>query len=232
MTRVAIIPARGGSKRIPRKNIKRFLGAPMLHWPIAAAKASHLFDRIVVSTDDPEIADCAHAAGVEALNRPDDLADDQTGIVPVIRHALWTLPGNIEKACLIYATAPFLLAQDLRAGHAALDKVSFTMSVTTFPFPIQRAVVKTPEDRLAMLYPEHELTRSQDLPETYHDAALYAWGTRDAWFSDTPMFGPETIPMEIPRHRVQDMDTPEDWKRAEYMAQALIAAGEISVPTV
>lgn len=230
MSRVAIIPARGGSKRIPHKNIRPFLGAPMLHWPIAAASATHLFDRIVVSTDDPEIADCAKAAGAEALMRPDGLADDFTGIVPVIRHALWTLPGEIESACLIYATAPFLLARDLRRGRDLLEGASFALSVTSFPFPIQRAVMATPENRLAMAYPEHAETRSQDLPEALHDAAMFAWGTRVAWFSDTPLFGPETAPVHIPRHRVQDLDTAEDWTRAEYMGRALIAAGEISAP--
>ena len=229
MSRVAIIPARGGSKRIPHKNIKPFLGAPMLHWPIAAARAAHLFDRIVVSTDDAEIADCAKAAGAEALMRPADLADDVTGVVPVIRHALGTI-AEAETACLIYATAPFLLDRDLRAGHAALAGAGFSLSVTSFPFPIQRAVMKTPENRLAMAYPEHAQTRSQDLPEAFHDAAMFAWGTRGAWFSDTPLFGPETAPVDIPRHRVQDLDTQEDWTRAEYMGRALIAAGEISAP--
>jgi len=229
MSRVAIIPARGGSKRIPHKNIKPFLGAPMLHWPIAAARAAHLFDRIVVSTDDMEIARCAKAAGAEALMRPADLADDVTGVVPVIRHALGAI-AEADTACLIYATAPFLLVRDLRAGREALAGAGFSLSVTSFPFPIQRAVMKTPENRLAMAYPEHAQTRSQDLPEAFHDAAMFAWGTRDAWFSDTPLFGPETAPVDIPRHRVQDLDTPEDWTRAEYMGRALIAAGEISAP--
>jgi pseudaminic acid cytidylyltransferase len=229
MSQVAIIPARGGSKRIPHKNIKPFLGAPMLHWPIAAARAAQVFDRIIVSADDAEIADCARAAGVEALLRPDDLADDFTGVVPVIRHALGTLP-DATCACLIYATAPFLLADDLRAGQAALKGASFALSVTTFPFPIQRAVMKTPDGRLIMAQPEHAQTRSQDLPEALHDAAMFAFGTRAAWFSEVPLFGRQTAPVEIPRHRVQDLDTPEDWIRAEYMGQALIAAGEISPP--
>ena len=230
MSQVAIIPARGGSKRIPHKNIKPFLGAPMLHWPIAAARAAQLFDRIIVSTDDAEIADCARAAGAEALMRPADLADDFTGVVPVIRHALGALPDQIDAACLIYATAPFLLADDLLAGRAALNGAGFALSVTTFPFPIQRAVMKTPDNRLVMVTPEHRQTRSQDLPEALHDAAMFAWGDRAAWLSDIPLFGPQTAPVEIPRHRVQDLDTPEDWTRAEYMGQALIGAGEISPP--
>ena len=230
MSTVAIIPARGGSKRIPHKNIKPFLGVPMLHWPIAAARAAQVFDRIVVSTDDAEIADCARAAGADALIRPDDLADDFTGVVPVIRHAIEALPGPVDAACLIYATAPFLQPGDLRRGLEALAGAGFALSVTSFPFPIQRAVGVTPENRLQMFYPEHGQTRSQDLPEAFHDAALFAWGTREAWASDTPLFGPETAPVHIPRHRVQDVDTAEDWTRAEYMGRALIAAGEISAP--
>ncbi len=230
MSRIAIIPARGGSKRIPRKNIKPFLGVPMLHWPIRAAQDSGLFDRIIVSTDDAEIADVAQATGAEALMRPADLSDDRTGVVPVVQHALRAAGEAVGEACLIYATAPFLRAEDLATGWRALEGASFSLSVTTFPFPIQRAVLKTPEGRLAMFQPEHAQTRSQDLPEAFHDAALFAWGTRAAWLSDIPLYGRETAPVEIPRHLVQDVDTPEDWTRAEYMARALIAAGEITAP--
>lgn len=229
-TRIAIIPARGGSKRIPRKNIKPFLGVPMLHWPLRAAQASGLFDRIVVSTDDRAIADSARDAGAEALMRPADLSDDHTGVVPVLRHALRAAGQGVDEACLIYATAPFLRAEDLRRGHDALDGACFTLSVTSFPFPIQRALLRGPQGRVAMFQPEHEQTRSQDLPEAFHDAALFAWGTRAAWLSDRALYGPDTAMVDIPRHLVQDVDTPEDWTRAEYMARALIDAGEISAP--
>ena len=230
MTRIAILPARGGSKRIPRKNVKPFLGTPMLHWPIAAARASGLFDRIIVSTDDDTIAEVARAAGAEALARPAELSDDRTGVVPVVRHALETAGRDADSACLIYATAPFLRAQDLARGLEALTGAAFSLSVTTFPFPIQRALLQTPEGRVAMSYPEHAQTRSQDLPEAFHDAALFAWGTRDAWLSDAALYGPDTAMVDIPRHLVQDVDTPEDWTRAEYMARALIDAGEITAP--
>ena len=230
MTRVAIIPARGGSKRIPRKNVKPFLGIPMLHWPIAAARAAGLFDRILVSTDDPGIAETARAAGAEALIRPARLADDRTGVVPVVQHALAEGAPGADEACLIYATAPFLRAVDLGLGHESLQGARFALSVTSFPFPIQRALRRTPEGRVAMFQPEHAQTRSQDLPEAFHDAALFAWGTRAAWLSDTPLYGPGTAMVDIPRHLVQDVDTPEDWTRAEYMARALIDAGEIVAP--
>jgi len=230
MTRIAIIPARGGSKRIPRKNVKPFLGTPMLHWPVAAAQASGLFDRIIVSTDDEGIADAARTAGAEALARPAALSDDRTGVVPVVRHALKTAGQGADSACLIYATAPFLRAKDIARGFEALGGADFSLSVTTFPFPIQRALLRTPEGRVAMFHPEHAQTRSQDLPEAFHDAALFAWGTRDAWLSDVALYGPGTAMVDIPRHLVQDVDTPEDWTRAEYMARALIDAGEITAP--
>lgn len=230
MTRIAIIPARGGSKRIPRKNVKPFLGTPMLHWPIAAAKASGLFDRILVSTDDEGIVDAARAAGAEALTRPADLSDDRTGVVPVLRHALETAGRDADSACLIYATAPFLRAGHIARGLDALDGAAFSLSVTTFPFPVQRALLRTPLGRVAMFQPEHAQTRSQDLPEAFHDAALFAWGTREAWLSGLPLYGPDTAMVDIPRHLVQDVDTPEDWTRAEYMARALIDAGEITAP--
>ncbi len=230
MNRIAIIPARGGSKRIPRKNVKPFLGTPMLAWPIAAAKASGIFDKIVVSTDDADIADAAQAAGAEALMRPKALADDLTGVVPVVRHAIEAKGREADAACLIYATAPFLRAVDLQRGFEGLQKASFSLSVTSFPFPIQRALLEDDAGRIAMFQPEHAQTRSQDLPEAFHDAALFAWGTRAAWLSQTPLYGSETVPVVIPRHLVQDVDTPEDWTRAEYMARALIEAGEISAP--
>lgn len=230
MTRIAIIPARGGSKRIPKKNLKPFLSTPMLHWPIVAAQASGLFNRIVVSTDDDDIANAALAAGAEALARPANLSDDRIGVVPVVRHALETAGQEAESACLIYATAPFLRAVDLQRGFDALHNASFSLSVTTFPFPIQRALLRTHAGRVAMFQPEHAQTRSQDLPEAFHDAALFAWGTRAAWLSDLVLYGPETAMVNIPRHLVQDVDTPEDWIRAEYMARALIAAGEIAAP--
>ncbi|MFO7920158.1 MAG: pseudaminic acid cytidylyltransferase [Nioella sp.] len=230
MTRIAILPARGGSKRIPRKNVKPFLGIPMLHWPIAAARASGLFDRILVSTDDAGIADTARAAGAEALIRPAHLADDRTGVVPVVQHALAEAAPDADEACLVYATAPFLRPVDLARGHEALQGAGFALSVTSFPFPVQRALRRTAEGRVAMFQPEHAQTRSQDLPEALHDAALFAWGTRAAWLSDRPLYGPDTAMVDIPRHLVQDVDTPEDWTRAEYMARALIDAGEIAAP--
>ena len=225
--RVAIIPARGGSKRIPRKNIKEFCGKPMIAWSIKAAKASNCFDKIIVSTDDQEIADVAQEWGAEVpFIRPEELSDDHTGTVPVIRHAIQWLEkceDKVSYACCIYATAPFLVARDLQVGWEAINggDCDYAFSVTTFPFPIQRAITVTKHGRVAMVRPEHSLTRSQDLTETWHDAGQFYWGTSEAWCEGRPIFGEGAIPIKLPRHRVQDIDTLEDWIRAEWLFRAL-----------
>jgi N-acylneuraminate cytidylyltransferase len=225
--RLAVIPARGGSKRIPRKNIRPFHGRPMLAWPIAAASASGLFDRIVVSTDDPEIAEAARACGAETpFLRPAELADDHGGVAPVVRHAIEELGSSsaVDLACLIYPTAPTLRPEFLREGFEALtarpDK-AYALSVTSFPAPIQRGLRITPEGALAALHPEHRQTRSQDLEPAYHDAAQFCWGRTEAWLGGAPIFSEASLPVVLPRWLVQDVDTPEDWRRAELMFAAL-----------
>lgn len=226
---VAIIPARGGSKRIPRKNVKDFCNKPMIAWSIEAAKASGCFDQILVSTDDPEIADTARARGATVpFMRPAELSDDYAGTVPVIRHAVEWLDQHgdpVEYACCIYATAPFIFAEDLRAGLALIRQAncSYAFSVTSYAFPIQRAVRITGQGRVAMFQPEHFNTRSQDLEEAWHDAGQFYWGTAQAWKEEQPLFGERSAPVKLPRHRVQDIDTPEDWVRAEWLFKALQA---------
>ena len=226
---VAVIPARGGSKRIPGKNIRPFCGKPMIAWSIEAAKASGCFDRIVVSTDDPEIAETAKAWGAEVpFTRPVALSDDYTGTLPVIRHAVEWLHQHgdpVEYACCIYATAPFVSAEDLRTGLALIRQAncSYAFSVTSYAFPIQRAVRITGQGRVAMFQPEHFGTRSQDLEEAWHDAGQFYWGTAQAWQEEQPLCGERSTPVKLPRHRVQDIDTPEDWARAEWMFKALQA---------
>lgn len=226
---VAIIPARGGSKRIPRKNVKDFCSKPMIAWSIEAAKASGCFDQIIVSTDDPEIADTARAWGATVpFIRPAELSDDYTGTLPVIRHAVEWLGQHedpVEYACCIYATAPFVSAEDLRTGLALIRQAncSYAFSVTSYAFPIQRAVRITGQGRLAMFQPEHFGTRSQDLEEAWHDAGQFYWGTVQAWQEEQPLFSERSAPVKLPRHRVQDIDTPEDWARAEWLFKALQA---------
>lgn len=226
--RLAIIPARGGSKRIPRKNVRPFCGKPMIAWSIAAAMESECFDSIVVSTDDPEIAEIARAHGADVpFLRPAELADDKTATVPVIAHAIQrhlTEGKVVTEACCIYATAAFVTAADLRLGYETLKSSgrSYAISVTSFPSPIQRALRLTPDNCLEMFQPEHMATRSQDLEDAYHDAAQFYWGHAEAFLSQQPLFSTgKAAPVLLPRHRVQDVDTPEDWERAELLFKLL-----------
>lgn len=224
--KIAIIPARGGSKRIPRKNIKEFCGKPMIVWSIEAAQQSGCFNRIVVSTDDAEIADVARKYGAEVpFLRPAELSDDHIGTVPVIRHAVeWFINAGQQPkhACCIYATAPFILPADIRRGLEILLATGsdYSFSVTSYPFPIQRAVRITPQNRVEMFSPQLFNTRSQDLEEAFHDAGQFYWGRASAWLAEKKIFSPDASPVLLPRHQVQDIDTMEDWQRAELMFQA------------
>lgn len=225
--RLAIIPARGGSKRIPRKNIKDFCGKPMIAWPIAVAQQSACFDRIIVSTDDPEIAQVAKAQGAEVpFVRPPELSDDHVGTIPVIAHAIAWQNANgpqVKEACCIYATAPFLQVQDLQRGLQVLlrRRVDYAFSVASYAFPIQRAIRITPQQRIEMFQPEQFGTRSQDLEEAWHDAGQFYWGKASAWLAMQPVFNSGSAPITIPRYRVQDIDTLEDWLRAEWLFRAM-----------
>lgn len=225
--RLAVIPARGGSKRIPRKNIKIFGGLPMMAWSIRAALQSRCFDRIIVSTDDAEIAQVAQAHGVEVpFVRPSELSDDHTGTIPVIAHATqWQNEHGTPatQVCCIYATAPFVRAQDLQRGLALLESsgAEYALSVTRYPFPIQRAIRITPCQRIEMFQPDQLNTRSQDLEEAWHDAGQFYWGQAAAWMEKKPIFTSQATPVCLPRHHVQDIDTQEDWIQAEWMFKAM-----------
>lgn len=225
--RLAVIPARGGSKRIPRKNIKPFGGLPMIAWSIRAAQLSQCFDRIIVSTDDTEIAQVAQANGAEVpFVRPPELSDDHTGTIPVIAHAIDWQNQNGDQAqevCCIYATAPFMQAADLKRGLSTLQSTGadYAFSVTTYPFPIQRAIRITTDMRVEMFSQPHFNTRSQDLEEAWHDAGQFYWGTAKAWLTGKPIFSRDAVPVPLPRYRVQDIDTPEDWKQAELIFNSL-----------
>jgi pseudaminic acid cytidylyltransferase len=224
MNTIAIIPARGGSKRIPRKNIKFFCGKPMIAWSIEAARAAAIFDFILVSTDDDEIASVAETYGAEVpFRRPADLADDQTPTLPVIAHALrWFEEhrGPVEYACCIYATAPFLQSQFLREGLGLLKAhpdAEFAVSITSSAFPIFRALRRNTDGTVGMFWPENEMKRSQDLPEAWHDAGQFYWGRKQAFYDQRGVFSARSYPVVLPRHTVQDIDTPEDWEKAEHM---------------
>lgn len=223
---VAVIPARGGSKRIPRKNIRLFAGKPIIAYSIEAALSCGLFDRILVSTDDEEIADVAKSYGAEVpFMRPPELANDFAGTLPVIRHAIESLQGQAENpqhVCCIYATAPFLTPNNLHRGLTTLLETGaeYAFSVTAFPSPIQRAVKITPDGRIAMFQPQYFHMRSQDLEEAYHDAAQFYWGKASAFVAEIPLFSEHAAPVLLPRYQVQDIDTLEDWQRAELMFKA------------
>lgn len=230
--KVAIIPARGGSKRIPRKNIKLFCGKPMIAWSIEAALQSGCFDQVIVSTDDAEIAEVARAYGATIpFMRPAELSDDNTGTIPVISHAIecFNAQGQIvEHACCLYATAPFVRADDICRGLEILTGTgcNYAFSVTSYAFPIQRAIRITEQGRVEMFYPEHVNTRSQDLEEAFHDAGQFYWGLAEAWLHNKMIFGPNSVPVMLPRHRAQDIDTPEDWVLAEWMFKTMLAQAD------
>lgn len=223
--KIAVIPARGGSKRIPRKNIKPFHGKPMIAYSIEAAKESGCFDRIVVSTDDEEIAEVAKTLGAEVpFVRPVDLADDFATTLDVIQHAITALNlASDSMICCIYATAPFISARDIQQGYELLKthKADYAFTATEFSFPIQRAFRLNKSDKVEMFYPEHLNTRSQDLEKAYHDAGQFYWGTYDAYTEGVPFFSANSVPVVLPNYRVQDIDTPDDWKRAELLKEIL-----------
>ena len=219
---IAVIPARGGSKRIPRKNIKLFCGKPLIAYSIETAKKSTLFDKIVVSTDDDEIAEVARACGSEVLKRPKELADDFTGTADVTKHALSVYTGY-TFACTIYATAPMLHEEYLKEGLTQLkqnEDAVMAFGVTTYAYPIWRSFKITEDNRCEMFWKENYHKRSQDLEEAFHDAGQFYWEKVGVQKSDIA-FGKDSIPVKIPRYLVQDIDTPEDWKRAEMMYHSL-----------
>ncbi|BFM50866.1 pseudaminic acid cytidylyltransferase [Marinomonas sp. THO17] len=214
--RIAVIPARGGSQRIAKKNIRPLNGKPLIAYSIETALASELFDRVIVSTDSEEIAKVAREFGAETpFIRPADLADHHTGTTPVMQHALHFLAQqgcNVDMACLIYATCPLLTVQDLQKGLENVPNIGFCFSATTFDFPILRALQVTKSGELTAMFPEHINKRSQDLTEAIHDAGQFYWARPKDWF-DVEIFSAHSKPFMLPRHRIQDLDTEEDWQR-------------------
>ena len=223
---VAIIPARGGSKRIPRKNIKEFHGKPLIAYSVEVALASKLFEKVIVSTDDEEIAKVAKEYGAEVpFLRPKELSDDFTGTEDVINHTVEYLKNNNELynyVCTIYATAPLLQKEYLIEGIERLKSSTAVnaFSTTSMPFPIQRTFKVNENGRCEMFTPEYYNSRSQDLEEAYQDAGQFYWKRLDRESKEI-MFGEDSIPIILPRYLVQDIDTLEDWKRAEVMYKVL-----------
>lgn len=224
---IAIIPARGGSQRIPKKNIRNFNGLPLVAWSIQAARESGCFDRIIVSTDCDDIASIAREYGAETpFRRPASLSDAHTGTGAVIDHAVNWLRENDawpDWVCCIYATAPFLLGEDLKMGLGALtaapDK-KFSFAVASFPFPIQRAIRRLEDGGTEPFFPEYIPCRSQDLEPAWHDAGQFTWARPENFTQGLPLFAHHSIALPLPRYRVLDIDTPEDWDHAELLHKA------------
>ena len=225
---IAIIPARGGSKRIPRKNIKDFCGKPMIAWAIDTAIKSSLFDHIIVSTDDEEIASIAMVHGAEApFLRPLELSDDMTPTVPVVAHAVQeciNLGWNVDYVCCIYPCVPFLVVDDLKKSFDILNdgNVNFIYPVAEYAHPIQRAMRQLKNAEMEFFSPQFELTRTQDLEKSYHDVGQFYWGMASSWLSHKKMHT-DGLGMRIPNWRVIDIDNFDDWKRAELIFKALFS---------
>jgi pseudaminic acid cytidylyltransferase len=219
----AVIAARGGSTRIPRKNVRPFAGKPMIAHSIAAARAAGVFDRVLVSTDCAEIAGIAKDAGAETpFVRPAELARNEVNLADVLRHALLWLREHGDPptyACLITATAPFLRPEALREGarRIAENDVDAVTAVTRFPSPAFRALTTDEGGRLRFVWPEYELAHSNDLPETYHDAGQFDWVNVERFLSSGTINGGEVLPVEIPPYLAWDIDTEDDWRTAEIL---------------
>ena len=225
---IAVIPARGGSKRIPKKNIKLFSGKPIIAWSIEAALKAEIFDNIIVSTDDEEIANIALKCGASVpFIRPANLSDDFVGTNSVVKHAIEFLKSGdqyVDYACCIYATAPFIRPSYIKEGlNAIIDqKTKFAFSVTTFPFPVQRALRINRSSIVEPIWPEFILNRSQDLEEAFHDAGQFYWGKAEAFLDEDDIYASNSYPIKLPRYLTQDIDTEDDWIQAELMFNALL----------
>ena len=220
---ICIIPARGGSKRIPRKNVKNFLGKPIIAYSISQALNSGLFEEVMVSTDDNEIANIAIELGatvpfLRSLKNSNDFATTADVILEVI--SKYSEQGLIfDHICCCYPTAPFISISRLIEGFELLklDQVDTVFPITSFDYTIWRSFKENADGYLSFNWSEFENTRSQDLPTAFHDAGQCYWGTQHAWLHSKPIFSLNAAPLLLPRHRVQDIDTPQDWLQAEQL---------------
>ena len=232
---ICIIPARGGSKRIVGKNLKSFMGRPIIAYAIETAQKSGLFDRIIVSTDNEDIALVAEQYGAKVpFIRPAEIANDHASTLDVIEHAIrWFNQHHsspLHAVCCLYATAPFIRVSDLTEGLSLINQnkdTQYSFAATRFSFPIQRSIRISSNGDVRMFWPEHFSTRSQDLEISYHDAGMFYWGKPKAFLSHLPLFAPHSKVVKIPHFRVQDIDEPDDWLRAEMLYQILSERGEL-----
>lgn len=225
---VCVIPARGGSKRVPKKNIKLFNGKPMIAWSIDAAIQANIFDKIIVSTDDDEIANFSKSLGVDVpFIRPKNLSDDYASTADVMAHACQWIKNkekSISIVCCLYATAPFIKSEDLKKALQIIQDGNwrYVFSAAEYPSSIYRSFFKDNNGGVKMLFPDMFNKRTQDLPTSYHDAGMFYMGTNKSWEEKIKTFETHSFPLIIPSYRVQDIDTVEDWERAEHMAQSIL----------
>jgi N-acylneuraminate cytidylyltransferase len=223
---IAVIPARGGSKRIPRKNIRDLNGRPLLAWAIEACTRSGAFERIIVSTDNAEIADVARSHGAEVpFVRPSSLADDVAPTVDVIAHAVeWLLADghHFDLACCVYPASVLLPDSDLLNARELLEahpEVGYAATVVPYPYPVQRAL-RLSNDRVSFVQPRYADSRTQDLEPLWHDAGQFYWGRREAWLEGRPIL-PNAVGYPVDPNRAVDIDTEDDWIRAEFLHRLL-----------
>lgn len=227
---IAVIPARGGSKRVPRKNVREFAGRPMIAHPIRTALTSGLFGHVVVTTDDPEIAATAVAYGAEVpFTRPGELADDHTGTTPVVQHTLRWFESHRDATplvCCLYPTAAFVTGEHLAAGRDLLQRseTDYVFAAGRYRHPIQRALRRRDDGRVEPVQPDAIARRSQDLEPTYHDAGQFYWGRWEAWTAGREVLTGNTAALVLADHLVHDIDEPGDWERAESVFRTISSA--------
>ncbi|MDA9842430.1 pseudaminic acid cytidylyltransferase [Gammaproteobacteria bacterium] len=225
---ICIIPARGGSKRIARKNIKYFCGKPMIAWSIQAAQKSNIFSEILISTDDEEIATLAESFGAKSpFLRPSDLADDYATTGAVMAHACqWIKDEGIKSkfVCCLYPTAPFVQPSELKEALSIIETGNWKYVFTAgeYSSPIFRSFTQELNGGIKMLFPKNFETRSQDFENVYHDAGMFYFGSLDTWIKGDKVFDCSSFPLKIPSWRVQDIDTNDDWVRAEMLASLIL----------
>ncbi len=234
--RICVIPARGGSKRIPRKNIKSFCGKPIIAYPIEAALASGLFDQVIVSTDDNEIAEVALAYGATVpFKRPAHLSDDHTATVPVLLHALeWVEQhgSKVSEMSCLYPSTPFLNAELLNAAYAHWKNTlaEFCFAVSEYPSAPQRGLNMNAEGRMSSMYPEFRLSRTQDLDKAYFDVGQFYFCDAQAFKKELNLHSPKACGYVLPKFLAHDIDTLDDWHLAEMFYQVLPKLSQNKTP--
>lgn len=218
---IAIITARGGSKRIPGKNIKLFLGKPIIHYSIETVISSGLFEKVIVSTDNEEIANVAKGAGAEVpFLRSEENSNDYAGTADVITEVIQQLNKrgeHFDNICCVYPTAPFITPKRLLEAYDLLTNKEFTSVITVcgFSFPIQRSLQRDESGTFSMVWPENLTVRSQDLPERYHDAGQFYWVRSEEFIKNNRLYTEKMGAIILNEMEVQDIDNISDWNLAE-----------------